>query len=55
MIDIIPFEHGSPNIPEYSFIAQDMKDLINRVLFKGINDKQVLQEATFNSAKCLGL
>lgn len=55
MLDIITFEHGSPNILEYSFIAQDMKDLINRVLFKRKNDKQVLRVATLKSAKCLGV
>ena len=54
MIGMIPSGYVRPNIPEYSLIAQDIHEAINRVVFEGKDVNQALQEAAFKSAKSLG-
>jgi multiple sugar transport system substrate-binding protein len=54
MIGMIPSGFVRPSIPEYSLIAQDIREAINRVVFEGKDVNQVLQEAAFKSAKHLG-
>jgi len=54
MIGMIPSGYVRPSIPEYSLIAQDIHEAINRVVFEGKDVNQALQEAAFKSAKSLG-
>ncbi len=54
MIGMIPSGYVRPSIPEYSLIAHDIREAINRVVFEGKDVNQALQEAAFKSAKSLG-
>ena len=54
MISMIPTGRGRPSIPEYQFIAEDVRQALDEV-FYGIKDpKQALDAAAAKSAKVLG-
>lgn len=46
MISFIIFEYEIPTISEFSFIGQQLSNMVNAVFFKGIDAKRVLQGAT---------
>jgi multiple sugar transport system substrate-binding protein len=54
MISMIPEAHIRPNIPEYSQIAEHIKEAIDEVYYGKKDPKQALDDAAAKSAKLLG-
>jgi multiple sugar transport system substrate-binding protein len=54
MISMIPVGHSRPNVPEYSQIADNIKQAIDEVYFGVKEPKQALNDAALKSAKVLG-
>ena len=54
MISAIPFGGARPSIPEYSEIAQYIKEALDAVYYGTQSPKQALDEAAVKSAKSLG-
>ena len=54
LIDMIEIGHGRPNIPEYSQIAEHIKQALDEVYYGLKEPKQALNDAAAKSAKVLG-
>jgi multiple sugar transport system substrate-binding protein len=54
LIDMIEIGHGRPNIPEYSQIAEHIKQALDEVYYGLKDPKQALNDAAAKSAKVLG-
>jgi multiple sugar transport system substrate-binding protein len=54
MISMIPTGRGRPSIPEYQFIAEDVRQALDEVFYGIKEPKQALDAAAAKSAKVLG-
>ncbi len=54
LIDMVKIGHGRPNIPEYSQIAEHIKQALDEVYYGLKDPKQALDDAAAKSAKVLG-
>jgi multiple sugar transport system substrate-binding protein len=54
MVSMIPFGHKRPSIPEYTQVADQIRQAINDVYYGKMAPKQALDEAAVKSAKVLG-